>query len=569
MTDGKAEIALTGEETNPTVTEDATLSLYLRSPYTIEAIEKYYNQCLPIYNAALEGDWAAANSIIKQHPTVVRARITEGWETVLHIATTGKHIRFVKELVAKMTRSDLEMTNRRGNTALCFAAVDGTVAIAKVMVDKNDKLPEICGGNGVKPLYMAALSGKGDMVKFLYERTKVGDWKECEKVKLLTTCVSTYLLDTALTLIEEYPRLTVAKDNNEETALHVLARENLMQTLAIKLTNSLIKNIFDLHDLDITNIIKEAPKLLFAAAYSGNTEFLIRLLRSFPDLIWQSDQENQTIFHVAVLNRDERIFNLLHEIGSAGKVIATQRDRNGNNMLHLAANFAPPCNISGAALQMQHEILWFKEVEKNVQPLYREMKNSDGKTPQDLFTENHKELMKEAKKWVKDIANSSIIFATLIATVIFTAAFTVPGGTNDKSDTPIFLNKRLFGVLSISGVALSFSTISTLMFSSILSSRYTERDFLRSLPLKLVLGMMTLFISMATMMVAFCTTFFSSDQHGLVWINVVFTLIVPVLVVYVLLKCPLLLDIIRSTHRTRTLFWPCKRLFDSHATCHV
>ncbi|GMP71389.1 hypothetical protein CsSME_00029820 [Camellia sinensis var. sinensis] len=225
MTDGKAEIALTGEETNPTVTEDATLSLYLRSPYTIEAIEKYYNQCLPIYNAALEGDWEAANSIIKQHPTVVRARITEGWETVLHIATTGKHIRFVKELVAKMTRSDLEMTNRRGNTALCFAAVDGTVAIAKVMVDKNDKLPEICGGNGVKPLYMAALSGKRDMVKFLYERTKVGDWKECEKVKLLTTCVSTYLLDTALTLIEEYPRLTVAKDNNEETALHVLARK--------------------------------------------------------------------------------------------------------------------------------------------------------------------------------------------------------------------------------------------------------------------------------------------------------------------------------------------------------
>ncbi|GMP71385.1 hypothetical protein CsSME_00029820 [Camellia sinensis var. sinensis] len=392
MTDGKAEIALTGEETNPTVTEDATLSLYLRSPYTIEAIEKYYNQCLPIYNAALEGDWEAANSIIKQHPTVVRARITEGWETVLHIATTGKHIRFVKELVAKMTRSDLEMTNRRGNTALCFAAVDGTVAIAKVMVDKNDKLPEICGGNGVKPLYMAALSGKRDMVKFLYERTKVGDWKECEKVKLLTTCVSTYLLDTALTLIEEYPRLTVAKDNNEETALHVLARK----------------------------------ASIFAA-------------RNQPG-IWS--------------------------------------------------------------------------------------------------------------RFIK-------------------SAFTVPGGTNDKSDTPIFLNKRLFGVLSISGVALSFSTISTLMFSSILSSRYTERDFLRSLPLKLVLGMMTLFISMATMMVAFCTTFFSSDQHGLVWINVVFTLIVPVLVVYVLLKCPLLLDIIRSTHRTRTLFWPCKRLFDSHATCHV
>ncbi|THG14095.1 hypothetical protein TEA_009353 [Camellia sinensis var. sinensis] len=533
----RAEIEQTVEETDPTVTEDASLSLYLRCPYTKEAINEYYMQCVPLYNAAMEGVWEAANSIIKKHPTVVRARITEGWETALHIATTRKHIHFVKELVAKMTQSELEMTNKKGCTALCFAALDGTVAIAKVMVDKNDKLPDICGNNGVNPLYMAALSGKRDMVQFLYERTKVRDWNWCEKVKLLNTCISTCLLG-----------------------------KNSTQTLALKLTDCLIKNIFHLDNLDITNIIEEAPKLLFAAAYSGNTEFLIRLLQSFPDLIWTSDQENQTIFHVAVRKRDEKIFKLLHEIGSAGKVIATKRDMDDNNMLHLAANFAPPCNISGAALQMQNEILWFKEVEKNVQPLYIEMKNSDGKTPQDLFTENHKELIKEAKQWMKDIANSSIIFATLIATVIFTAAFTVPSDTNNKSDVPISLKKRLFGVLSISeGVALSFSTISILMFLSILSSRYAESDFLRSLPLKLVLGMMTLFISMAAMMVAFCTTFFLYYQHGLIWINVVFTLIVPVLVMYVLLKCPLLLDIIRSTHRTRTLFRPCKRLFDSHA----
>ncbi|KAL7241698.1 hypothetical protein ACSBR1_014316 [Camellia fascicularis] len=197
----------------------------MNEAYTKEAIDEYYKQCVPLYNAALEGVWEAANSIIKKHPTVVRARITEGWETALHIATTRKHIRFVKELVAKMTQSDLEMTNKNGCTALCFAAVDGTVAIAKVMVDKNDKLPDICGNNGVNPLYMAALSGKRDMVQFLYERTKVGDWNWCEKVKLLTTCISTCLLDTALTLIDRYPTLTVAKDRNSETALHVLARK--------------------------------------------------------------------------------------------------------------------------------------------------------------------------------------------------------------------------------------------------------------------------------------------------------------------------------------------------------
>jgi hypothetical protein len=42
------------------------------------------------------------------------------------------------------------------------------------------------------------------------------------------------------------------------------------------------------------------------------------------------------------------------------------------------------------------------------------------------------------------------------------------------------------------------------MILGILTSRYAEQDFLRSLPTKLIIGLSTLFISIATMMVAFC-----------------------------------------------------------------
>uniref|UniRef100_B9GMA2 PGG domain-containing protein n=1 Tax=Populus trichocarpa TaxID=3694 RepID=B9GMA2_POPTR len=43
-----------------------------------------------------------------------------------------------------------------------------------------------------------------------------------------------------------------------------------------------------------------------------------------------------------------------------------------------------------------------------------------------------------------------------------------------------------------------------LMFLGILTARYAEQDFLISLPRKLIIGLSTLVISIAAMMVAFC-----------------------------------------------------------------
>ncbi|MFS7957944.1 hypothetical protein Hanom_Chr07g00672451 [Helianthus anomalus] len=59
------------------------------------------------------------------------------------------------------------------------------------------------------------------------------------------------------------------------------------------------------------------------------------LIRLYPDLIWEVDDNNQSIFHVAVAHRHEGIYNLLYKIGSMKDVISPLRDRNDNNMLHL------------------------------------------------------------------------------------------------------------------------------------------------------------------------------------------------------------------------------------------
>ena len=60
-----------------------------------------------------------------------------------------------------------------------------------------------------------------------------------------------------------------------------------MWTLAHQLVEKLWEHVLQLQDWDISKLIKTPSKLLFNATELGNVEFLIILIRSFPDLIWK------------------------------------------------------------------------------------------------------------------------------------------------------------------------------------------------------------------------------------------------------------------------------------------
>lgn len=66
---------------------------------------------------------------------------------------------------------------------------------------------------------------------------------------------------------------------------------------------------------------------------------------------------------------------------------------------------------------------------------------------------------------MKDTSNSCMIVTTLIATVMFAAAFTVSGGNNGDTGTSVFLSDKLFMLFAISdALGLIFSASSLLMF---------------------------------------------------------------------------------------------------------
>ncbi|KAM1492384.1 hypothetical protein EV2_025078 [Malus domestica] len=257
------------------------------------------------------------------------------------------------------------------------------------------------------------------------------------------------------------------------------------------------------------------------------------------------------IFHVSIECRQEKIYNLIYGI-STKDFIANSADGDSNNMLHIAGLLSPSAQLNqipGAALQMQRELQWYKEVETIVPPKGLEfMNSSENLKPRELFTKNHSELLREGEKWMKETATSYTIVGALIITIMFATVITISGGNGDTG-FPTFIDEKLFMLFIISdAISLFSSTTATLTFLGILTSRFAEDDFLKSLPTKMIIGLATLFLAIATMMIAFSAALLII-VCGHSWIVIPTILLSSVLVtLFAWMQFPLVVRIIVSTY---------------------
>ncbi|KAJ0018612.1 hypothetical protein Pint_12288 [Pistacia integerrima] len=528
-----------------------------------------------LYRAALKDDLNTATKICHDHPNYITSRISQKGDIALHIAVEAQSSSFVQVLVDKMNPEDLEIKNHDGNTAFCLVAASGNLQLARKMFCKNSELRNIHGEKEMLPIHMGAQSGHKEMVEFLYDIS--GDYLNDEDhIKLINSLIRSGLYGLAHNYLYKRPDLANRREeSNWETALHILARTpkfanqkqqgifkrwNKGNDKALELVKWLLQQIRLLEEDKISEIIEYTWPVIFTAVEQGNIDFLTIIIREFPDLILKFDRNNYSIFHVAVLNRQKEIFKLIDKISLAFKKPIFQcRDKAGNNILHLAGMMPPQerlNNVSGVALQLQQELFWFEEVSQIVDPMDVEAKNKKGKTPTDIFKQKIKALKDKGEKWMKDTANSCMIVATLITTVVFAAAFTVPGGIKDETGTPNFIQKASFTMFVISdAISLVSSSCSILTFLSILTGRYADEDFRYVLPRQLVVGLLTLFFSIAAMMVVFCTTIFIVYKDGKIWIPILVTGFAsfPV-ILFTLQQWNLLYDVARATFKLSFLF---------------
>ncbi|XP_073268913.1 ankyrin repeat-containing protein NPR4-like isoform X1 [Populus alba] len=254
-------------------------------------------------------------------------------------------------------------------------------------------------------------------------------------------------------------------------------------------------------------IRKEDIPLLIATRY-GIEEIVGEIIKQHPHAIEQLNDEGQSILDVAVMHRQKEIFSLVKQqkipLARLHRII----DKKGNTLLHNVAVMTEHSGATkpGPALQLQEELQWFEHVRKVIPSHYVTLPNDDGKTARELFKDKHKEQLQNARTWIKETTQSCSTVAALVATVVFAAAYTVPGGSDDKGK-PNFFNSPYFLAFTVSDVlSLASSLTSLVVFLSLLTSPFELQDFYISLPRKLILGFTFLFLAVITTMISFGAT---------------------------------------------------------------
>ncbi|CAI9296016.1 unnamed protein product [Lactuca saligna] len=570
----------------------------------LEDIQEYNKTCRPLMKASFMGDWQAAKAIIDERQELVVFSITANQETLLHLAASAENTKqtqeFLQNLVNMLEMNDLKLEDLSSWNAFQIAVANGSMEMVDIMLQKNQALLSIPNMKNGFTLSISAFFGHHDLTRHLYQLSEgtIDTYMTTTDLNsFVHRCIRSEMFDITLKLLTRFPykmthltymiildelarrpdSLNRPKQNmirkmvdpflvklhmkkgpseNDDPALNLLKKVlNICTTFKLDDQLRILKG-----PSNSQNNYKHPSGVLFVAVEMGNTAFLIELFQVYPHLLTARNVNDDSIFHVAVMHRHLGIYNLLYEIGKRRLLSTTHTNAQGNTILHVVAQSSKeiqPQTTSGASLLMQRELLWFQDVEKMLPRALRENKNDNGQTAYQIFFDDNKDLISNGLKWTKDC----MVTTTLIVTVAFAVAFTVPGGYNQETGFPIFLHETGFLVFVIAdAISLFSSSTSLLVFLSILTSRYGQRDFLHSLPRKLMLGLLTLFISVVAMMVTFAASFFVLYNNGLKWVPIVISILaaIPVML-FALLQLPVWSDMFRSTFDSRYLFNPRRR----------
>ncbi|KAG7970430.1 hypothetical protein I3843_07G083900 [Carya illinoinensis] len=439
----------------------------------------------------------------------------------------------VDELFPANYRTCIEFVKLASKALLMFLGLGLSTAITKMESNKRKHVWAVQIMNELlrhHSTYEIASTSRVDVAELAQSRTK-----ELEETTV-------YDLDPDQLISSETPPTDSVKTTGSDgTGINdIVKKVQELFPISIQDRNAENKNLMMLK--------LETPILL--AAKNSIAEIVERIIEVCPIAINDVNSDNKNIVLLAVENRQPKVYELLKRRNILKESMFRQLDKEENSALHLAAKLGDkqPWRIPGAALQMQWENKWYEYVRDSMPHTFFPRYNKEGKTPSDLFTETHRNLVEDGSKWLTNTSQPCSVVAALIATVAFTTATTVPGGF-ESNGTPALENKPGFDLFAVSSlVALCFSITALVMFLAILTSRYQERDFGRNLPRKLLLGLTSLFVSIAAMLISFCGGHFFvlKEELKLAAVPVYAVTCLPV-TFFAMAQLPLYIDLLRAT----------------------
>ncbi|VFQ96376.1 unnamed protein product [Cuscuta campestris] len=330
----------------------------------------------------------------------------------------------LENIVRNMSVDDLGKKDGDGRTALHVTALYGNTKMAQVFIRKNCRLLFVSDGHHDLPVHLAARNIRQSeaVYTFFFNVTR----QKCEEVQVPTAnpfelssamqlfcyLIGSKFYDLALDLVVKYDELGVSvaeipgsklDEKNPDVASHPLLKSKtsalqalvqfdcpIINTSHLSFWHNSISYLWQpksmknkmsmhrkaeklLHHLcnriksrkDHKQVVAVAKSAMFEAARLDMDTVVTSILDTCPTIVYCLDDNKCSVFHIAVENRSENVFNLLCQKSIQMRDLAEMVDVHGNGILHLAGKLAPPHklnSVSGAALQMQLELQWFEVI---------------------------------------------------------------------------------------------------------------------------------------------------------------------------------------------------------------
>jgi ankyrin repeat protein len=301
---------------NENILSGCTQAMMMGSKYTfLDYSQAFPKQFTGVHSAAHWGltDIIAALLVIGHNPNTKDSK----GRTPMAVAAMNGHVAVVK-LLAEQADVNAGSKDRYGQTPLSWAARNGHDAVVKFLVEQADVEVDFKDRYGLTPLSRAALNGHEAVVKLLVNRPDVdADSKDQDGQTPLSLAAMNGHEAVVKLLVDRSDVDADFKDQDGQTPL---------SWAAINGHEAVVKLLVDRADVDANSKDQDGQTPLSLAAQCGQ-EAVVKLLVDRPDVDADSnDRDGQTPLSLAAHYRREAVVKLL---ANRSDVDVNFKDRNG------------------------------------------------------------------------------------------------------------------------------------------------------------------------------------------------------------------------------------------------
>ncbi|KAM1873766.1 hypothetical protein ACFX13_007566 [Malus domestica] len=379
-------------------------------------------------------------------------------DTPLHVAARVGSFSIVYYLVREiqfMSQEDfvntnigvfetLRIGNKGNNTVLHEAARNGHAKVVEFLLKVDPKLACFENDNGESPLYLAARGDVLEIVDQILRSTPSSAHGGPEGETALHAAVIEKHFDIVEVLLRFKQQLVKETDQQGRTPLHYAASLGDHKT---------VRRLLEIDTSTAYVLDKEGQSLIHVAAREGRGSVISEIIQHCPDSGELVDPFGRNTLHIAIQGGQVNVVRYILETPDLEGLI-NQPDVDGNTPLHLAT------------IERKTWILYYLMWDGRVN---QRSKNKYGQTASDVdrsikecslrfpmficrkllmyvqniictphawlgnikFYQRAERAEASAVQTYREMGQTLLVVATLITTVTFTAAFTMPGGYNN------------------------------------------------------------------------------------------------------------------------------------------